>query len=207
MNSSMQTLALSMTNILSSYFFILGLDLMSFCHENRSKSRVTSRKLFSFNSNCYSFIIICNVPDTCLKFSKRSGLLEDIQNLRINRQRLQEIHSGKNSLTHSEKICLHTIQMLSSVYTGLAYKKKFTLQFLWFKHQYSCSGCNGISGYSSQMTFCYDLCFFLLFFPHQPSSLPGTQHTDYIHAMKRTTVSIQTIETILIRGIKNNSQH
>lgn len=122
MSASMKTFALSMTNIFSLYLFIFTLDFMRIpaikpgisSSYSSHKSSVKSRKAFHFNSNCYSFVIIYDVLDNCQKFSKRSGLLEDLQSLRTNRQRLQEMDSGKKRLIYSEKICLHKIQTFKS---------------------------------------------------------------------------------------------
>lgn len=123
MSASMKTFALSMTNIFSLYLFIFTLDFMRIpaikpgipsSYSSHKSSVMKSRKGFLFSSNCYSFVITYDVLDNCQKFSKRSGLLEDIQSLRTNRQRLQEMDSGKKRLIYSEKICLHKIQTFKS---------------------------------------------------------------------------------------------
>jgi len=91
----MKMFALSMTNAFSLYLLIFTLEFMriaaiktlifsSYCSH---KGIMKSKKAFNFNSNCYFFVSISDILDSCQKFSKRSGLLEGIQNIRTNRQR------------------------------------------------------------------------------------------------------------------------
>lgn len=84
MSRSMKTFAVKMTDIFYLYIFIFTFDFIIASIKTGMTSFYSSHKSRVKSRKAYSFVIIYDAVDTCQKFSKRSGLLVGVQNLRIN---------------------------------------------------------------------------------------------------------------------------